>query len=71
MIYFKLKESLVEQVSLLVYYLPYCTEEKQKDSITYEIYRLRKRIVEIEDMTKSEKETPIKMIRLEIESLHI
>lgn len=71
MIYFKFKETLVNQVQLLVYYLPYCSEEKQKDAITYEIYRLRKRIVEIEDMTKSEKETELKMMKLEIESLHI
>lgn len=71
MIYSEYLMRLVEQVNGLIYFLPFCETQKDMDSITLEIYNIRRRIVAIEDMTETERTLPLKIIKMEIESIGI
>lgn len=65
------QEYLMQQVylvDLLLRYLPHCEDEEDKDKIMIEIRRMRYDIVFIEDMTRTEKQKPIKKLTLIIES---
>lgn len=55
-------------IGLLLDYLPHCTSESQKDSILEEVRRMRRSISAIEEMTKTERHTKARMVRVIIES---
>lgn len=56
------------QVDLLLKFLPDCENENQSLKIMNEIRLLRKKILFIEEMTRSEKQKPLKLIKVIIES---
>jgi len=58
----------VDQVDLLLRYLPLCETEVDKESIMYEVRRLRHQIVRIEEMTMTERNRDVKTMKVELEA---
>ena len=55
-------------VQLYLKYLPFCETERQKDRILEHVRELREEIVRIEEMTRSERNTEMDIMKLIIES---
>ncbi len=65
------QEHLMGQVyliQLLLEYLPHCETETQKDQILDEVRTIRRRVSDIEEMTKTERQMDIKRMKVIIES---
>tara|TARA_A100000164_G_C21800081_1_gene720220 strand:+ start:420 stop:632 length:213 start_codon:yes stop_codon:yes gene_type:complete len=58
----------VNQIDLLLKYLPYCQNSIERDKIMEEVNLLRRHVTEIEEMTETEKNREAKTIEMTIES---
>lgn len=65
------QESLMGQVhiiQLLLEYLPTCETEAQKYRILEEVGRMRSEVSRIEEMTRTERQMDVRMMKVTIES---
>lgn len=65
------QQHLMDQVFLVQLYLqflPFCESEKQKDRILEHVRELREQIVRIEEMTRSERNSEMDIMKLTIKS---
>ena len=65
------QQHLMEQVSVidqLLRYLPFCDYYYQRDMIMSEVVRIRREVMQIEEMTKTERQMDIKVRIMTIES---
>lgn len=58
----------VFQIDILLDFIPQCKSEKQQNTILYEVGSIRRRVTEIEEMTRTEKQRKCKVKIMTIES---
>lgn len=58
----------VRQIDLLLKFIPYCKGEEEENEILYEVGNLRRRVSEIEEMTKTERQRVTRLKTMTIES---
>lgn len=58
----------VFQIDLLLCFIPQCKNETQQNAILSEVGSMRKRVTEIEEMTRTEKQRKCKLKIMTIES---
>lgn len=58
----------VDLIQLLLSYLPLCSTSDQRDAIMEEVRMIRRRVSDIEEMTKTEKQMQMPLIKVTIES---
>jgi hypothetical protein len=58
----------VRQIDLLLNFIPYCKDEEGKNEILNELGSLRRRVSEIEEMTKTERQRVTRLKTMTIES---